>query len=425
MKPRYTLFLLVLVYTFNFLDRQLLVILQESIKADLGLADWQLGVLSGIAFAALYTIMGVPIARVADRGNRRNIIAMALAAWSVMTALCGLVQSFWHLLVARIGVGIGEAGCSPPAHSMLSDLFPKERRATVLSIYNIGISLGILLGLVAGGWLNDIVGWRRAFFLLAAPGVLLALWFRFTVPEAPRPAAPSGSDVEQPSLKDVISLLWSRPSFRHLAAGVALHAFVAFGAGNWAPSFFIRVHGLSAGVVGSWLGPIVAVAGILGNLSGGWLADRFGARDPRWMLWVPGIAILLSVPLQIPVYLVANAQAAMLLLFLPRILGGTFLGPSIAATHGLVNSRMRAVASSLLFLIMNLIGMGLGPWFTGLLSDLLGPRMGVDSLRWALVVVVLFNVWSAIHFLLAGLHLQRDMEAAPSLGAVGAEEAAG
>jgi MFS family permease len=407
---RWTLFVLALVYALNYVDRQLIVILQEAIKADLELADWQLGLLSGIAFAAFYTVLGVPIARAADRSNRRNIIAVAVAVWSLMTAICGTAQVYWQLLLARIGVGVGEAGCSPPAHSMISDLYPPAQRATALSIYNLGVYLGVLVGYVAGGWLNEWFGWRMAFFILGLPGVAMALLVWLAVPEPAR--APTATPAF-PATRDVLRLLANRPTFRHLALAAGLHAFVGYGVGNWVPSFFIRSHGLSTGELGTWLGPIAAGAGAIGALGGGYLADRLGRTDARWNVWLPAIAILCSVPVSIAVYLTADFRVALLLSVIPVLLGATYLGPTLALTHGLVNARMRAVASSVLLLVLNLVGMGLGPWITGLLSDLLQPTLGAESLRWALVIVILGNVWCALHYLLAAKTLRADLARAP------------
>lgn len=406
--PTYTLFVLVVVYAFNYIDRQLIVILQEPIKVDLGLADWQLGLLSGIAFALFYTLLGVPIARAADRGNRRNIIAISIAVWSAMTALCGRAADFWQLLVARIGVGVGEAGCSPPAHSMISDLFGPTRRATAMSTYNLGVYLGVLTGFVAGGWLNEWFGWRLAFLIVGVPGVALALLVRLTVPEPVRASGPDAPEAAPPT-RAVITRLWRIRTFRHIGIAAGLHAFVGYGVGNWVPSFFIRSHGLSTGELSLWLGPIAAFSGAFGAIAGGYLTDRLAHRDARFSVWLPALAIVASVPFSIVVYLLEDYRAALLLSIVPVALGATYLGPTIALTHALVAPRMRAVASSVLLLLLNLIGMGLGPWFTGLLSDLLTPTFGAESLRIALLVVVVVNVWCAAHYALAGRWLRADL----------------
>ncbi|XOV84858.1 MAG: spinster family MFS transporter [bacterium] len=412
-QARYALFVLSLAYAFNYIDRQLIVILQESIKADLGFADWQLGLLSGFAFAIFYTLVGVPIARYADRGNRRNIISIAVATWSVMTAACGMVGNFWQMFLVRIGVGVGEAGCSPPAHSMISDFFPQERRATAMSVYNLGVYLGVLVGYIAGGWLNEIVGWRWAFILIGLPGVLLALLVRFSVVEPARVQLTAATP-PQPSMRDTLLLLWSRKSFRHLALAAGLHAFVGYGAGNWAPSFFIRSHGVGTAELSLWLAPVAAFSGAIGALAGGYFCDRLALRDARWNIWLPTLAIIISVPFSITVYLLADFRQAIILSVVPTLLGAMYLGPMLAVTHALVGSRMRAVASSVLLLALNLIGMGIGPWFTGLLSDLLAPTYGSESLRYALIIVILVNIWCAIHYLFSARTLKTDLARAPT-----------
>ena len=407
----YTVAVLAVVYAFNYIDRQLIVILQEAIKQDLGFADWQLGLLSGFAFAIFYTLMGVPIARYADRANRRNIIALAITTWSLMTAVCGAVGNFWQMFLARVGVGVGEAGCSPPAHSMISDLYPQERRATAMSTYNLGVYLGVLVGFIAGGWLNEIVGWRMAFVMVGLPGVLVALLVRFTVPEPPR--AVVSDTAAAPPIRSVLNLLWQRKSFRHLALAAGLHAFVGYGAGNWGPSFFIRSHGVGTAELSLWIAPIAAFAGAIGALGGGYIADRLGKRDVRWNIWLPAGAILVSVPFSLAVYTLDEFQIAIVTSIIPVMLGATYLGPMLAMTHALVGTRMRAVASSVLLLVLNLVGMGLGPWATGLISDVLAPEFGDESLRYALMIVVLANLWCAVHYFLSARTLKYDLSRAP------------
>lgn len=407
---RFTLFMLVLVYAMNFMDRQVIVILQEPIKRDLLLADWQLGLLTGFAFAIFYTLLGVPIARFADRGNRRNIITAALTLWSFMTVLCGTVSAYWQLLLTRIGVGVGEAGCTPPAHSMISDLFAERRRGTAMSTYNLGLYVGIFMGFLGGGWLNEMVGWRLAFLAVGAPGLLLAVIFRLTVPEPSRSGVSTvRAEDAAPPTREVLRHLWQVPSFKHMALAAGLHGFAAYGVGNWLPSFFIRSHGLGTGEVATWIAPIAAIAGATGALLGGVLCDRFERRDPRWNIWIPAAAILLSVPFSIAVYLVADYRLAFVISIVPAVLGNMYLGPMIAMMHRLVSPRMRAVTSSILLLVLNLIGLGLGPWITGLLSDWLQPSLGVESLRWALVIVICVNVWCAVHYFWAARTLRQDL----------------
>lgn len=412
----YTLAVLTLVYVFNFVDRQVLAILQESIKADLGLSDTQLGLLSGLSFALFYVTFGIPIARIADKGVRRNIIAMAIGTWSFMTALCGLANNFWQLLAARIGVGIGEAGGSPPAHSMISDLFPPEQRATALAVYSTGINFGILLGFLIGGVVNDMYGWRMVFFIIGTPGILMAFLVRFSLREPVRGASENIVQTTEPPppVKKVLQVLRSRKSFRHMALGVGLHAFVGYGVGQWIASFFIRTYELQGTAeIGTWLGLLNGTAGAAGTFLGGYLADRLGKKDKRWYVWVPAWATIITVPFSLCVYLLDDYYLALSLYTIPIFLSAMYLGPTIAMTHGIVSLRMRALASAILFFILNLIGLGMGPLATGIISDLLAPTMGDESLRYALVIIVLVYFWSGAHYLIAGKTLREDLARAP------------
>jgi len=406
----YALGVLVVVYTFNFIDRQILSILLEPIKQDLGLSDSALGMLTGFAFALFYATLGIPIARFADRSNRRNLIAWALAIWSAMTAVSGLAQNFWHLLLARIGVGVGEAGCSPPAHSMLADYFPTENRATALGIYSLGIPFGILFGFIAGGWLNEFFGWRVAFFIVGVPGLLLAILVRFTLREPPRGMAEGRvADEEQPTIMETFRFLWSKRSFRHMAVGGGLTAFVGYGVITWVPSFLIRSYGMSTGDVGTYLGLILGIPGGIGIALGGYLADRYGARDTRWYLWIVSVALIASTPLFFGVYLSNTAFASLMFLILPILLGNFYQATTFSQTQGLVSLRMRSVAAAVLLFILNMIGLGAGPQAVGILSDILQPSFGDESLRYALLILSTVQIWAAYHYYQAGKSLKGDL----------------
>ena len=412
----YALGLLTVVYTFNFVDRQLLSILQESIKADLLLSDQQLGLLTGFAFALFYTVAGIPIARYADRNNRRNVVAIAIALWSFMTAISGLVQNYLQLLLARIGVGVGEAGGSPPAHSMISDIFPPERRASALAFYSMGINFGILFGFLAGGWLNEFFDWRVAFFVVGAPGIVVALFVRYTLREPIRGLMEDRQDVATDTpFPEVLNLLWSRLSFRHLAIGGALNAFAGYSSSNWTASFMIRSHDMSTGELGTWLALIMGVGGAIGVFWGSYIAERLAKFDVRWYMWMPTITGMICVPFMIATYVVEGAYTALIVSIVPGVLFNVYLGNSLAMTHALVGLRMRAVASAILFFLINLIGMGLGPWGVGLLSDMLSAELGNESLRYAMLYLLPAAMgWSAVHFLLASRTLQKDLEVAPA-----------
>ena len=406
----YALGILVVVYTFNFIDRQILSILLEPVKNDLGLSDTAMGMLTGFAFAMFYATLGIPIARFADRTNRRNLIAAALGIWSIFTALSGLAQNFWHLLIARIGVGVGEAGCSPPAHSMIADYYPAEQRATALGIYSLGIPFGIMFGLFAGGWINEFFGWRAAFFVVGLPGVILALVVRYTLAEPPRGMAEGRVDSgEQPSINETLVYLWQKKSFRHMSFAAALTAFVGYGFVTWAPAFLIRSFGMGTGEIGTWFGLILGVAGGIGIALGGYLADKFGARDPKWYLWTTAIALLLVTPFNALVYMATESTIALLAMIIPVLLGNFYQATTFSQTQGISELRMRAVAAGILLFIINFIGLGFGPQMVGLVSDLLVDSYGTESLRYALLICSLINVWAAFHYFVAGRHLKDDL----------------
>ncbi len=408
---RYALVMLTIAYTFNFIDRQILVILQPSIKKDMALTDAQLGLLSGFSFALVYITAGIPIAYWADRGNRRNIVALAVAVWSGMTALSGLAQNYLHLLLARIGVGIGEAGGSPPAHAMISDFFPPKARATALSIYSTGVHIGVLVGFLLGGFLDQILGWRAAFMAVGVPGVIFATVFFFTVKEPQRGRWESGSEATyKPSLSETFQVLAGYRSFWYLAAGAGLTAFAGYGNGNFTPSFLVRSHGLEVGTVGVLLAVFAGGGGMVGTLLGGKLADRIGATDKRWYLWLPALAGGVALPLSFPYLLLDQTWIVIPLLFAVSVLINTYLGPCLAISHSLVPPAMRALASAILFFVLNLIGLGMGPLTAGLLSDVFTESFGADGLRYAMIVVAMIASLGVLMFFLAARSLPADLE---------------
>ncbi len=412
----YALGLLTVVYSFNFIDRQLLAILQESIKSDLGLSDSQLGLLTGFAFAVFYVTAGIPIARWADRSNRRDIVALSLLVWSGMTALSGMAQNYLHLLLARIGVGVGEAGGSPPSHSIISDIFPPSSRASALGFYSTGVNIGILFGFLLGGWLNEFFGWRVAFLVVGGPGILLAILVKTTLKEPIRGLADQRevSDEAVP-FREVLALLWSRMSFRHLAMAAGLNAFASYSISNWSASLFIRSHGRSTGELGTWLALIMGLGGAVGVFFGGLLADRLAPRDKRWYVWLPAVTGLISLPFMIAVYLAEGPYTALACMIIPGILSNVYLGNAIATTHTLVGLRMRAMSSAVFFFILNMIGLGAGPWTVGLVSDYLAPSYGAESLRYAMLYVLpAISVWSIAHFYMASRTLREDLLNAPN-----------
>lgn len=423
----YVLWLLFVVYVVNFVDRQIMTILVEPIKEEFGFSDSQMGILTGLAFALLYATLGIPIASLADRKSRTNIIALSLLVWSLFTALCGFAQNFWHLLIARIGVGIGEAGCSPPAYSLISDYFPPAKRTTAISIYSMGIFGGVFAGFLLGGWIEHAMGWRYAFFAVGLPGVFLSIVVRLTLREPPRGYSEPGKFVAAaPGVAVTARALCKNPVFIHMAIAAALHAFVGYGVGGFTSSFLKRSHGMPLQVVGTWMAVITAGGGIVGTFLGGYLSERRMRKtgDQRHLLWIPAVSTLVNVPLQILALVIwtrldlplLGSTPIILFLLIPTwLIGSMYLGPTFALTQSLVSIRERAVAVAVLFFIINLIGLGAGPWLTGVLSDYFrsgliesgtGEELATaEGLRFALLAMACVNVWSALHYFLAARYL--------------------
>jgi len=405
----FVLVMLTIVYTFNFIDRQILVILQEPIKAELGLSDAQLGLLTGFSFALVYVIAGIPIAYMADRSNRRNIVAAALAIWSGMTALSGMVQSYTQLVLARLGVGLGEAGGSPPAHSMISDYFPSHQRGTAISFYSAGIYIGILFGYAAGGWIAENFGWRQAFFMIGVPGVFFAALLATLVREPIRGRWEGGVIAAKASLGQTLTVLKQRPSFWFLALGCAFTSFVGYGNGNFFPSYLMRNHGMSISEVGFALGLVAGIAGAIGTFMGGYLADKFGKTDKRWYAWVPIIGAVLSIPFALYTLFGNDPKWIIIALFPSNVLNSFYLGPSIAMGQTLVSPSMRAMASAVLFFVLNMIGLGLGPLIVGLLSDGYQPYFGDENLRYAMLTTLAIGQLGVLFFWLGSRKLVPDL----------------
>lgn len=411
------LFVLTLVYGLNVVDRYLLGILLPQIKAELALPDWSLGVLSGFAFAVFYATLGLPIARLADRHSRKTIISICLALFSAATAVCGIATSFLTLFLARIGVGVGEAGTGPASYSIISDLFEKARRSTAMAIYAIGGNLGLLVGFAAGGYMAANYGWRTAFFVIGAPGVIVALLVYLTVRDPKRGAADgiASSESNATSMVDAFRFLWSQPAFRWIVIGSTLVQFLGTGVVNWLPSMLERSHGMVEDEVGVKLGLAIGVAGSVGTLIlGGLVADRLSKRDLRWGLWVLVIGELLLIPGYAFVLLAPTGDLAISAFFLPAMLATFFMGPVLALTQALAPPDMRATAGALLMFIISLIGAGLGPVAVGLLSDILNPSLGKDSLRAALWLAPVAAGLAAAAYALAARTLISDIARAES-----------
>jgi predicted MFS family arabinose efflux permease len=408
---RYAMVILAIVYMFNFVDRQILAILLPQIRDEFGTSDAYLGFLSGTAFALFYVTLGVPIAQYADRCNRRNLIAASVALWSAMTALSGLAANIWHLTAARIGVGIGEAGCSPPAHSMISDYFPPEKRSTAMGFYTLGISAGIMTAYLAGGWVAQNIGWREAFFVVGIPGLILAAIVRFTVQEPKRGASESrATGLEQPRLIEVVRFLAARRSFIHMAIAAGLSTFVGYSVIGFLPSFMVRSFNMELAELGRWLGLILGISGGAGFFFGGYFADHLGRGSHRKAFNFIALTILVSAGILAMTFLAKNSTTALLMFILPAATMNVYLAPVLSQAQSLVALRMRATTSALVLLIINVIGLAFGPLLTGMLSDALEPTLGEESMRYALLIVTLAILpWAVWHYYRAGKWIDGDL----------------
>jgi predicted MFS family arabinose efflux permease len=405
-RATYVLGVLALVYAFNHLDRQVFGVLIEPIKADLGLSDSAMGFLGGLSFAFFHAAAGLPIARLADRGSRTRIIAVGIVLWSAATAASGLARSFAHLAVARIVTGIGEASNAPASHSLISDYFPPQRRATALAIFFVGSSVGVALGFLLGGWIAASLGWRWAFFILGAPGVLLALLVRWTVPEPERGAAEAGAvDAGSVSRRSVLEFLRTTRAFPLILLAQAIHAFSGNGLLLWTAPFLMRLHGMEIAETG-WVGPIAGISSALGVVSGGRLADHLGSRDARWYLRLPALVALLGLPFTVAFVMSQSVGLALLCLVPHLFLAALPSGPIAAVIQSIVPLRMRAFAAAINLFATNLIGFGLGPQMVSVLSDAFGSVAGNQALRYAMLLVGVANLLAGLFYLLAGRALR-------------------
>ena len=417
----YVLGVLFVVMMLNFIDRQIVSILAESIKRDMGLSDKQIGLMTGLSFAIFYGSLSIPIAIVADRWNRSKIISLSVGVWSVMTVLCGFATNFWQLFLARVGVGIGEAGSSPASHSLIASLFPPERRSTALGIFAISVSLGSFIAYTGGGWMAENIGWRAAFFVAGVPGALVAviMWVTVRDPNQNRSLASAFKPIEgEVKISEAIKQLSTKPTYWYLILAGAALSFVAYGAQTFYVPFFVRTFDVSYTELGLKLGLTVLLFGSLGSYLGGKFGDYLNSKTPGGSLLATAIVLLISIPgMYFGIY--ANSfNASLLWLGVPAFAFSFFYGPCFSSIQLLATDRTRAFAISIWMVFSGMVGLGLGPFFVGMLSDYFAagnPAADGPALQKAIIVITLFNTLAALFFWLAKINLQNDLTEAPQV----------
>ncbi|MEQ1888016.1 MAG: MFS transporter [Alphaproteobacteria bacterium] len=412
---RYVIAILTAVYTFNFMDRQILSILMQPIKEEMQLSDTELGFLSGVAFALFYATLGIPIARLADQFSRVNLITICLSIWSFMTVLSGVSGNFLQLLGSRIGVGIGEAGGGPASHSLIADYVPVQNRATALGVFALGVPIGLVIGFLMGGWIEELYGWRAAFLVAGAPGLLLAVLFRLTVKEPRRGHSQAGAmtgGAGQPTIRQVAKHIFGIRTYVFLCLAVAVQGLAGYGLLQWVPSFLSRSHQMTSSDIGFWLAMTIGSGAGIGASGGGYLADRLSRINMGWLLWVPALGALFSVLFSFGILLSDGLAAVLIYIFLYAISSATYLGPVFAVTQTLSPVRMRAIASAMLLFSINIVGLGLGPQMVGILSDLMLPAFDAESLRYAILIVCLSYIPGCGLFWISGRAARADFSLA-------------
>jgi MFS family permease len=408
--PRYALVMLTIIYTLNFLDRTVITILIDPIKRDYHLSDKAMGFISGFGFVIMYSILAAPVARWADRGNRRNILTWGLVIWSGMTGLAGIARNALQLTLARFGVGIGEAAGTAPSASMISDLFPGDRRAMAMSVYQLGPVFGGFLGAFIGGWVNQYFGWHRAFLVAGLPGLLVALVFRLTVNEPTRGETELQKvDTGQKPVGQTLRFIMGQKSYMLLLLGFCLTTFTQFGFGTWTAPFLGRIRHLNSAQIGTYLGTVRGVAGLVGTLIGGYLTDWAGHRDPRWRLYVPAICSMLAGPAVLAFLFSPNTVVSMAGFAVISAMSPVHVGPIVSVSHSVVKVGMRAFSTSVLYLISELIGLGLGPYFIGAFNDRYAHQLGVDVIRYSMATAAATTLLGGLIFIIAAQFLKRDV----------------
>ena len=408
--PHYVLSVMFLVSVFNFVDRNVVSVLLQPIKEDFGVSDAWMGALTGFAFMIVHSVFGLPLARWADRGDRRLILTLGIAVWSVLTAASGFARHFGVLLVTRMGVGIGEAAGSPTAHSMISDYYPPERRATALAVYAMGVYVGIMFGYIVAGWLNDLLGWRLTFMVVGLPGLVIALLVYLTVDEPPRT-----TEVESHPLGEVVQYLFAKRAYVILLAAASFHAAAAYCIAQWAPTFLLRVHGMSLSEIGLSLGLVTGVSGVAGTIVGGTVSDRLARGNRAWYAWTTAFAAFGSLPFAIG-FVTSSSPLIALVWFAPMtFLTGMYIGPLYAMNQGLARPRMRATAVAVHLFVVSILGGGVGPWVVGMMNDAFQAEYGDAGIRQSLIwVQSVCLVLAGACYVLVSRTLARDMEGAES-----------
>jgi len=402
------LLILLLAYIFNFIDRQIIGVLALPIKAELGLSDRQLGLMGGLAFALFYSGLAIPIAWLADRKSRVNIIAASVALWSLFTAACGFAQNFWQLFLARMGVGIGEAGGVAPSYALISDFYPREKRGRALAFFSLGIPIGSALGVFFGGWIASHLDWRSAFLIVGLAGLPAALLVKWLVPEPPRGGFDEGAREVAPPFLTVAGTLARTPSFWLLSFGAASGSILGYGLIFWLPSFFARSFHLALAEVGWFYGSIVLVGGVAGTWLGGWFGDRTGPADPGAYARIPALCFLVAAPCFALGLFAPSLWLGWLLFAAGQMLALAWLGPVIAAVQHIAPPNMRATASASFLFINNLIGIGFGIYFLGFMSDAMNARHGADALKYSILYGLVFYLLSAGFYLVGSKRLRKD-----------------
>jgi predicted MFS family arabinose efflux permease len=407
---RYALVMLTIIYTLNFLDRTVITILIDPIKRDYHLSDKAMGFISGFGFVIMYSILAAPVARWADRSNRRSILTWGLVIWSGMTALAGIARNALQLTLARFGVGIGEAAGTAPSASIISDLFPGDQRAMAMSVYQLGPVFGGFLGAFIGGWINQYYGWHRAFLVAGLPGLLVALIFRFTVKEPIRGTTERTKvDTRQQPVGETLRFMLHQKSYMLLLLGFCLTTFTQFGFGTWTAPFLGRIRHLNSAQIGTYLGTVRGLAGLVGTLIGGYLTDWAGHRDPRWRLYVPAICSIIAAP-AVLVFLFSPSPVLSLAGFaLISAASPVHVGPIVSVSHSVVKVGMRAFSTSVLYLISELIGLGLGPYFIGAFNDHYARQLGVNVIRYSMATAAATTLIGGALFIVAAQFLKEDV----------------